>query len=81
MTDVANDFADICTFCSEVKGDEDLNLFLELGISRPEYILHETEHWVVFPCIGALAKWYVPQYPQGFDQSGGPQVSATFRNY
>lgn len=53
------DYEDICTFCSEVKGDNTLNLFLEEGIPPEQYILLNTAHWVVFPCIGALADWYV----------------------
>lgn len=53
------DYEEICTFCSEVRGTNELNLFFDLGISREEYILYETEHWAVIPCVGALTDWYV----------------------
>lgn len=51
----------ICTFCSEVKGLEDFNLFYELGVAsqRSDYVLLETEHFVVIPCVGALTDWYL----------------------
>ncbi|HEY6736386.1 MAG TPA: HIT domain protein [Candidatus Saccharimonadia bacterium] len=54
-----DDHEDICTFCSEVKGDDTLNLFLDEGITPEQYILLDTDHWVVFPCIGALTDYYV----------------------
>lgn len=54
--------ADICTFCCEAIGGTESNLFYDLGISEEgsrDYILDETEHFVVFPCIGALTPDYV----------------------
>ncbi|WP_063041756.1 hypothetical protein [Nocardia pseudovaccinii] len=54
--------ADICTFCCEVSGGTSSNLFYDLGISQEgsrDYILDETAHFVVFPCIGALVPEYV----------------------
>ncbi|MGK8558261.1 hypothetical protein [Nocardia gipuzkoensis] len=57
-----NTLRDICTFCCEVSGGGQSNLFYDLGIlaecSR-DYILDETAHFVVFPCIGALVPDYV----------------------
>lgn len=52
---------DICTFCCEVSGGSYSNLFydLDLATTRQGYILHETDYFVVFPCIGALTDWYV----------------------
>lgn len=52
---------DICTFCCEVAGGAYSNLFFDLSIgeTRDDYILYETEHFVVIPCIGALTDWYV----------------------
>ncbi len=53
---------DICTFCCEVSGGTESNLFYDLGIADEgtrAYILDETEHFVVFPCIGALVPDYV----------------------
>lgn len=54
-------YDDICTFCYEVRGDETPNLFYDLGLAhtRDDYILQESEHFVVLPCIGALTEWYV----------------------
>ncbi|WP_433683363.1 hypothetical protein [Nocardia sp. CA-119907] len=54
--------ADICTFCCEVSGGTSSNLFYDLGISPEDsrdYILDETPHFVIFPCIGALVPDYV----------------------
>lgn len=55
------DHAEICAFCCEAKGGTDSNLFYDLSLAtRPdEYILHETENFVVMPCVGALTDWYV----------------------
>ncbi|WP_017601177.1 HIT family protein [Nocardiopsis lucentensis] len=52
---------EICTFCCEVEGGGDSNLFYDLGLARTrgDYVLHETEHFVVMPCIGALTDWYL----------------------
>lgn len=54
-------YEDICTFCHEVFGRGESNLYydLQLAESRDEYVLAETEHFVVIPCIGALTDWYV----------------------
>ena len=54
-------YEDICTFCCEVHGSQESNLFYELGLatSRREYLLMESSHFVVMPCIGALTDWYV----------------------
>ncbi|WP_285732710.1 HIT domain-containing protein [Nocardiopsis sp. ATB16-24] len=52
---------EICTFCCEVEGGDDSNLFYDLGLAhdRSDYVLHETDHFVVIPCIGALTDWYL----------------------
>jgi diadenosine tetraphosphate (Ap4A) HIT family hydrolase len=52
---------DICTFCCEVRGSRESNLFYDLGLAkdRKDYLLRETEHFVIMPCIGALTDWYV----------------------
>ncbi|MBE2997211.1 HIT domain-containing protein [Nocardiopsis sp. HNM0947] len=54
-------FDDICTFCHELNGQASSNLFFDLGLarSRSDYILHESNHFVVMPCIGALTDWYL----------------------
>ncbi|WP_017615052.1 HIT family protein [Nocardiopsis salina] len=54
-------FDDICTFCHEVDGQAGSNLFFDLGLgrSREDYIFHESDHFVVVPCIGALTDWYL----------------------
>lgn len=54
-------FDDICTFCHEVDGQAGSNLFFDLGLgcTREDYILHESDHFVVMPCIGALTDWYL----------------------
>src|SRR5699024_5825012 len=52
---------EICTFCCEVEGGDDSNLFYDLGLAhtRADYVLLESEHFVVMPCIGALTDWYL----------------------
>lgn len=54
-------YEEICSFCAEVAGSADPNLFYDLGLatSRKEYVLHESENFIVVPCIGALTDWYV----------------------
>jgi diadenosine tetraphosphate (Ap4A) HIT family hydrolase len=53
--------SEICTFCCEVEGGDDSNLFYDLGLARTrtDYVLLESEHFVVMPCIGALTDWYL----------------------
>jgi diadenosine tetraphosphate (Ap4A) HIT family hydrolase len=54
-------YEDICSFCAEVVGTAEPNLFYDLGLatSRQQYVLRESEHFIVVPCIGALTDWYV----------------------
>lgn len=54
-------YEDICTFCCEIRGGTQSNLYYDLGLAtrRDDYILAETEHFAVIPCIGALTDWYV----------------------
>lgn len=65
MTDLAaastETYEDICTFCKEVTGEAVQNLFYDHGLAtdRAGYVLYETDHHVVFPCIGALTDFYV----------------------
>jgi diadenosine tetraphosphate (Ap4A) HIT family hydrolase len=56
-----NTLREICTFCCEVEGGDDSNLFYDLGLARTrdDYVVHETDHFVVMPCIGALTDWYL----------------------
>lgn len=60
-SDIGDTHEDICSFCAEVTGSADPNLFYDLGLatSRDQYVLHESEHFIVIPCIGALTDWYV----------------------
>lgn len=57
-------FEDICTFCREASGTE--SRFLDLGIAAEaeDYLLDQTEHFVVVPCLGALTDWYVLIVPR-----------------
>jgi diadenosine tetraphosphate (Ap4A) HIT family hydrolase len=61
MDRASDTYEDICMFCCEIRGEDDSNLFFDLGLAREskDYVLHETEHFVVMPCIGALTDWYV----------------------
>jgi diadenosine tetraphosphate (Ap4A) HIT family hydrolase len=56
-----NNYEDICTFCREATGEAPQNLFYDHGLAktRSDYVLFESDHHVVFPCIGALTDWYV----------------------
>jgi diadenosine tetraphosphate (Ap4A) HIT family hydrolase len=58
---VANGLEEICTFCAEARCEAGPNLFLEIGSGQvaSSYILDETPHFVVMPCIGALVDNYV----------------------
>lgn len=61
---------DICTFCDEVSGAP--NSFHELGVaSGDEYLLHQSENFVVVPCLGALTDWYVLIVPRRHVLSAG----------
>ncbi len=62
---------DICTFCNEVSGSD--TVYYELGIasSRNDYILHETESFIVVPCVGALTDWYILIVPRKHVLSSG----------
>ncbi|WP_435107201.1 HIT family protein [Nocardiopsis synnemataformans] len=53
--------SEICTFCCEVEGGDDSNLFYDLGLARArsDYVVHESDHFAVMPCIGALTDWYL----------------------
>ena len=56
-----DDHHEICTFCAEISGAKEFNLFYELGVAeeRSDYVLVETPNFIVIPCIGALTDWYV----------------------
>lgn len=57
-------YEDICTFCNEASGGSD-TMFHDLGLAAAnQYLLHQTEHFVVVPCIGALTDWYVLIVPR-----------------
>ncbi len=54
-------YEEICAFCSEISGETTQNAFYDHALvrSRNDYILHETEHFIAVPAIGALTDWYV----------------------
>jgi diadenosine tetraphosphate (Ap4A) HIT family hydrolase len=64
-------YEEICTFCNEVAGRD--NSFYDMGIAtdRAGYILLESEHFVVVPCLGALTEWYVLVVPRRHVLSAG----------
>lgn len=55
----SGDFADICTFCSEIAGEASPLLDLGIAQSRADYILWESDYFVAVPCLGPLTDWYV----------------------
>ena len=64
-------YEEICTFCNEVAGRD--NLFYDLGVAadRAGYVLLETENFLVVPCLGALTDWYVLVVPRRHVLSAG----------
>lgn len=61
---VDTSFEDICSFCDEVNGRDNRFHDLGIGAGRLDYILMESERFVVVPCMGALTDWYVLIVPK-----------------
>jgi diadenosine tetraphosphate (Ap4A) HIT family hydrolase len=57
-------YEDICTFCHEVSGDD--NIFYRYGIAEGpgDYVLHQSANFIVVPSLGALTDWYVLIVPR-----------------
>lgn len=57
-------FEEICTFCDEIAGRP--NIFDDYGLNATPkaYVLHETEQFIVVPCLGALTDHYVLVVPK-----------------
>ena len=66
-------YEDICSFCSELRGDEKADLFMILGfVDKPsEYILYEDERFGVIPCVGAMTDEYYLIIPKAHVLSSG----------
>lgn len=71
MTPDTCTYEDICTFCDEVSGADSLFYSLGLAADRNGYVLAESEHFVVVPCVGALTDWYVLIVPRRHVLSSG----------
>lgn len=60
------EYRDICSFCAEVEGKTDHNLLASLmpDVDPVEFVLHETERFVVIPGVGAVCDGYVLIVPK-----------------
>lgn len=69
-------YEDICTFCLESKGGD--NVFIDLGVTEGphDHVLFESDHFIVVPCVGALTDWYVLIVPKRHTLSTGWMTSA-----
>lgn len=57
-----SDLSEICSFCHEMAGNEEANLYYDLELVEVgdiSYILDSSKHFSVIPCVGALADDYV----------------------
>ena len=61
-----NDYKDICAFCAEVNAVPEHNAFARLipDVAPAHCVLHETEHFVVIPCVGSACNGYVLIVPK-----------------
>jgi Diadenosine tetraphosphate (Ap4A) hydrolase and other HIT family hydrolases len=68
-----DDYRDICSFCAEIRRAREHNLLLELmpDIDPADFILFETDNFVVVPGVGAVCDGYVVISPRSHVLSFG----------